>query len=103
MIIVSEKEQKIITQKFAMHLAELRTTLGLSQTDFGKLVGISRQRLSVLERGKGEVTWARFSSMLLPLLANERMRKMMIDYEIVTEEFLEQIRGEQQNIDKKVC
>lgn len=102
MIIVSEKEQQSITEKFSLHLAELRTALNLSQTEFGKLVGISRQQLSLLERRKGKVSWVRFNSMLLPLLANEATRKMMLDYGIVSENFLEQIRGEQQTADAEV-
>lgn len=48
------------------------------------------------------VKTARFNSMLLPLLANEATRKMMLDYGIVSENFLEQIRGEQQTADAEV-
>ncbi len=103
MIIVSEKEQQIITEKFSLHLAELRNALHLSQTAFGKLVGISRQQLSLLERRKGKVSWARFNSMLLPFLADDTTRGMMVEFGIVDNEFIEQIRGEHQEADTAVC
>lgn len=33
------------------HLKEYRARLGINQTEFGKLAGVSRQTISLIERG----------------------------------------------------
>lgn len=45
---------------FQKVLGQMRKELGVSQTEFGKKVGKSRQMISLLERGKVEMTWDTF-------------------------------------------
>lgn len=45
---------------FQKVLGQMRKELGVSQAEFGKKVGKSRQMISLLERGKVEMTWDTF-------------------------------------------
>lgn len=38
-------------------LPEVRKDLGLSQTDLGSLLGVSRQTISLIERGETPLSW----------------------------------------------
>ena len=53
-------EQQMMLKSFQRVLPQMRKELGISQTDFGKKVGKSRQMISLLERGKAEMTWDAF-------------------------------------------
>lgn len=58
------KEQKIMIESFQGVFADMRKELGISQTEFGKKVGKSRQLISLLERGETEMTWDTFVSFM---------------------------------------
>lgn len=47
MILVIEED----TMELKNHLKEYRARLGVNQQEFGKLVGVSRQTISLIERG----------------------------------------------------
>lgn len=57
-------EQRMMIHSFQKVLSQMRKELGISQSDFGKKVGKSRQMISLLERGEVEMTWDTFVSFM---------------------------------------
>lgn len=54
----------MMIHSFQKVLSQMRKELGISQSDFGKKVGKSRQMISLLERGEVEMTWDTFVSFM---------------------------------------
>ena len=52
-----KNNKKALLQDFANNLPNIRKQLGLSQSDLGKKVGLSRQTISSIERGIVPLTW----------------------------------------------
>jgi len=51
------KTQTEVMEKFIQELPRLRKIAGVSQTAFGKRLGLSRQSISSVERGEVPLTW----------------------------------------------
>ncbi len=63
-------KQEIIDE-FVEKLPGIRKRFGLSQTDFGEKVGLSRQSISSIERKSVPLTWDTFLAMALVVLIND--------------------------------
>lgn len=55
---------------FASKLAEIRKRLGISQSELGTKVGLSRQSISSIERGNVPMTWNTFLAICLVIMVN---------------------------------
>ena len=55
---------------FAEQLPAIRKILGVSQSEMGRKVGLSRQSISSIERGNVALTWNTLLAVLLIVLVN---------------------------------
>lgn len=62
------KEELLI--EFAKQLPTIRKILGVSQSEMGRKVGLSRQSISSIERGNVALTWNTLLAILLVVLVN---------------------------------
>lgn len=56
---------------FASRLGGIRKRLGLSQSELGIKVGLSRQSISSIERGNVPMTWNTFLAICLVIIVND--------------------------------
>ena len=61
---ITEEQQQMI-DVFIKALPRLRKELGVSQTQLGEKIGISRQMVSLIERGVYPMSWSTFLSIAL--------------------------------------
>ena len=71
---ITEEQQKMI-EAFSIALPKLRKELGVSQTLLGKKIGMSRQMVSLIERGINPMSWSAFLSIALFFRVNYRKGK----------------------------
>lgn len=94
---VSDMDRQIHMEKMAENLPTLRTKLGLTQEELGKLIGISRSTIIMFERKQRSMTWNTFLSLILIFSKNCDTFKMLTALEIYTgelETILEGNKGE---------
>ena len=61
---IQKGREKLISEMILL-LPKFRQELGLSQTEFGEKVGVSRQTISSIERGTQELSWSNYLSILM--------------------------------------
>jgi len=69
MEITVEKQQEMINQ-LVQKLPQIRKEMKISQTEFGKKIGLSRQTISSIERGNVNLSWNNFLAIMLFIVAN---------------------------------
>ena len=67
--ITIEKQQEMINQ-LVQKLPQIRKEMKISQTEFGKRVGLSRQTISSIERGNVNLSWNNYLAIMLFIVAN---------------------------------
>ena len=65
-----EKIQEKLMNDLIDSLPRLRRRLGISQTDLGDMVGLSRQTISSIERKKTQLTWNNYLALMMFVTAN---------------------------------
>jgi len=85
-------EQQMMIKSFQRVLPQMRKELGISQTDFGKKVGKSRQMISLLERGEAEMTWDTFVAFMYFFKVN--WNAITNERRTVLDDFLDIRKGE---------
>lgn len=63
-------EQEIVIQHMVDRLPALRKKYGISQTELGEKIGLSRQTISAIERKTAPLTWTTMLAMLMFFTAN---------------------------------
>ncbi len=84
--ITSEKKQEMINQ-LVKKLPKIRKEMKISQTEFGKNVGLSRQTISSIERGSVNLSWNNYLAIMIFIVANRERCKSI--YEDDSEELVE--------------
>lgn len=69
MEITYEKQQEMINQ-LVQKLPQIRKEMKISQTEFGKKVGLSRQTISSIERGSVNLSWNNYLAIMIFIMAN---------------------------------
>ena len=67
---VVTNEQEMLLEHLVDRLPALRKKYGISQTEFGEKIGVSRQTVSAIERKKTPLTWTTALAMLMFFTAN---------------------------------
>lgn len=62
-----------------VELPQIRKEMKISQTEFGKKVGLSRQTISSIERGKAPLTWNNYLAIMMFLEANKERCKTVFN------------------------
>lgn len=70
MEVTAEKQQEMIGQ-LVRKLPQIRKEMGISQTEFGKKVGLSRQTISSIERGGVPLSWNNYLAIMIFIVANK--------------------------------
>ena len=85
-------EQQMMIKSFQRVLPQMRKELGISQTDFGKKVGKSRQIISLIEREEAEMTWDTFVAFMYFFKVN--WNAITNERRTVLDDFLDIRKGE---------
>lgn len=68
--IITSAEQELLIEHLADRLPALRKKYGVSQTELGKRIGLSRQTISSIERKATPLTWTTMLAILMFFTAN---------------------------------
>lgn len=68
--ISTSTEQKILIEHMVDRLPALRKKYGISQTELGEKIGLSRQTISAIERKTTPLTWTTMLAILMFFTAN---------------------------------
>ena len=68
--VVTTNEQDVLIQHMVDRLPALRKKYGISQTELGEKIGLSRQTISAIERKTTPLTWTTMLAMLMIFTAN---------------------------------
>lgn len=60
-----------LTTAFAWSLPDFRKKYGVTQTELGQYIGVSRQTISSIERGTVPLAWSTFLAMMLFFSIND--------------------------------
>lgn len=58
-------------------LPTLRAKIGLSQSEVGEIIGVSKQTYSAIETKKKKMTWNLYLALILLFSINEKTEKML--------------------------
>lgn len=85
-------EQKEMVKTLTLALPLLRKELDVSQTELAHKVGLSRQMISLIERGKQQMTWTQFLAIVFFFRSNydfEKGKKAVVNkYPNIVEQLL---------------
>lgn len=86
--LINNEKKKIYAERMAENLPMLRKKLGLSQTDIGKLIGVSRQAISSFENRSRVMPWQNFISLLFVFNENPGTQQLLPVLGIYTAELM---------------
>ena len=78
MQLTEEKKQQLISEMIK-RLPQIRKEMKISQTEFGEKIGLSRQTISGIERGKAPLTWNSYLAIMMFLEANKESCKTVFN------------------------
>lgn len=78
MQLTEEKKQQLISEMI-QRLPQIRKEMKISQTEFGKKVGLSRQTISGIERGTAPLIWNNYLAIMMFLEANKESCKTVFN------------------------
>lgn len=78
MQLTEEKKQQLISEMIE-RLPQIRKEMKISQTEFGKKVGLSRQVISGIERGTAPLIWNNYLAIMMFLEANKENCKTVFN------------------------
>lgn len=67
-----EIERKSVIDDFVEELPKMRKRLGISQTELGEKVGLSRQTISLVERKQLALTWNNYLAIMMFFSLNSK-------------------------------
>lgn len=70
-MVISEINKEELLSDFVTKLPAIRKKLGLSQSELGGKVGLSRQSISSIERGTVTLSWNVFLAIALVVFVND--------------------------------
>ena len=76
---LTENTKHKLIQKMIIRLPQIRKEMKISQTEFGKKVGLSRQTISGIERGIAPLTWNNYLAIMMFLEANKERCKTVFN------------------------
>jgi len=65
-----ERTREKLMEDLVKILPKIRRRLGISQTELGERVGLSRQTISSIERRKVQLTWNNYLALMMFVTAN---------------------------------
>ena len=87
--VISEERKTELINQIIKHLPQIRREMKISQTDFGKKVGLSRQTISAIERGVAPLSWKNYLAIMMLIEANrDRFKTIFNDDSQELEEVL---------------
>lgn len=75
--IVNKKDKEELIKTLTVALPILRATIGISQGDIAKYIGVSRQTYCALEIGKRQMSWNTFLSLFLFFISNSETNNLL--------------------------
>ena len=90
---MTDSERLAYIKKMADNLPTLRTRLSLTQEELGKLIGVSRGTVIMLENKQRRMTWNTFLSLILIFSQNKDTNTLLSALEIYTDELKKNLGG----------
>ncbi len=87
MINLTNNEKELIMEEFVDIMPMLRTRLNLTQEQFGKTIGMTRQTIIYIENRKRKLTWSLFLSMVFVFYMNADTRPFLLASETIKKVF----------------
>lgn len=78
MQLTKDIKRKLI-YKMVVELPRIRKEMKISQTEFGKKIGLSRQTISGIERGIAPLTWNNYLAIMMFLETNKERCKTVFN------------------------
>lgn len=78
MINLTNNDKELIMEEFVDIMPMLRTRLNLTQEQFGKSIGMTRQTVIYIENRKRKLTWSLFLSMVFVFYINNETRPFLL-------------------------
>lgn len=76
---LTEDMKRKLIHKIIIQLPQIRKEMKISQTEFGEKIGLSRQTISGIERGKAPLTWNSYLAIMMFLEANKERCKTVFN------------------------
>lgn len=89
---LSDSEKQTILEEIVAKLPKIRQMIGISQTELGNKVGLSRQSISAIERGCVPLSWSVFLAIMLVVLTNEPDAFDMLDNQEIIHKVVESLK-----------
>lgn len=86
---LTREEKELLCKGLAKHMPRLRRLMGLSQKEFGKRVGVSVDRVSLIENGHFRMTWSQFTSFLFVFSLNPKTKEYFSKYNLFDKKLLQ--------------
>ena len=86
--LITTEDKKLYAERMAENLPMLRSKLGLSQTELGQLIGVSRQTISAFESKTRVMPWQNFTSLLFIFHENTGTKNLLPILGIYTPELM---------------
>jgi putative transcriptional regulator len=90
---ISDKDKQMILDEIAEKLPEIRRIIGISQTELGNKVGLSRQSISAIERGCVPLSWSVFLAIMLVVVTNEPDAFNILDNQEIIQKVIESLKS----------
>ncbi len=75
--ILTKKQKDEYCVKLTALLSLLRTRLGVTQEELGKISGVSRVTISQIESGRAKMNWLHFSALMLVFIADRNVKELL--------------------------
>ncbi len=92
-MIKKEEKRKKLIDWFVNDMAMIRKKFGVSQTELGKMIGVSRQTISSLERKEVALTWDKYLALMFSLYKVSQNNMLDAEFKKKYNETVECIKG----------
>lgn len=92
-MINKEEKRKELINWFVNDMTVIRKKFGVSQTELGKMIGVSRQTISSLERKEVVLTWDKYLALMFSLYKVGQNNILDVEFKKKYNETVECIKG----------
>lgn len=92
LVVITAEEKALLCRALAKYLPKLRKLLKLSQKEFGNRVGVSIDRVSLIENGHFQMTWSQFTSFLFIFSLNRATKEYFVKNKLIDRRILQYLQ-----------
>lgn len=88
MTVEVEVQKEMYIARMVKYLPTLRVTSGLTQQQLAEKIGMSRQSITAIEKGKRPMTWSVYLALMFVFSQYENAAALMKTFQLVDEMFV---------------